>query len=134
MAPHCEVICAPMSVTYHVHDAAEQVPGRCLFVGSHIDHNVHGIRWFLQEVWPLVQRQKPQSILHICGTVCQSLSDVFPNVRLVGQVEDINREYGAAEVCLIPLIVGSGLKIKLVEALSHGRASVSTSVGVQGVR
>ena len=55
-------------------------------------------------------------------------------MRLLGRVDDLNAEYGAAEVCVIPLIAGSGLKIKLIEALSHGRACVATSVGVQGVQ
>ena len=55
-------------------------------------------------------------------------------MRLLGRVDDLNAEYGAAEVCVIPLLAGSGLKIKLIEALSHGRACVATSVGVQGVQ
>ena len=73
-------------------------------------------------------------MLHVCGTVCSKIDEIFQNVQLSGRVEHIEAEYAAAEVCLIPLVVGSGLKIKLVEALSHGRACVATSVGVQGVQ
>ncbi|GAK55303.1 glycosyl transferase group 1 [Candidatus Vecturithrix granuli] len=134
MAPQCEVLYAPMSATYHPHEPAEQVAGRCLFVGSDIDHNVHGMTWFLHEVWPLVLQQHSQATLHVCGTVCSKIDHTFPKVQLLGRVEQIETEYAATEVCLIPLVVGSGLKIKLVEALSHGRACVATSVGVQGVQ
>ncbi len=132
---HSDVVCVPFPARIQPHDAAEQVAGRCLFVGSSIATNAHGLMWFLHEVWPLVLEWQPQATLHVCGTVCESLSHVHaPNVSLLGRVEDLKAEYGAAEVCVIPLIAGSGLKIKLVEALSHGRACVSTSVGVQGVR
>jgi glycosyltransferase involved in cell wall biosynthesis len=55
-------------------------------------------------------------------------------VVLLGRVKDLNPEYSAAEVCLVPLLAGSGLKIKLIEAMSYGRACVSTSIGVQGLR
>lgn len=134
MSPQCDVLYAPMSAIYHPHEPAEQIPGRCLFVGSDIDHNVHGMNWFLREVWPLISHQQPQATLHICGTVCSKIDSTFPNVQLLGRVERLDAEYAAAEVCLIPLVVGSGLKIKLVEALSHGRACVATSVGIQGVQ
>lgn len=134
MVPQSEVLCAPMPATYHSHEPTEQVPGRCLFVGSDINHNVHGMTWFLNEVWPLVLQEMPGCVLHVCGTVCRAISKNYSNVHLLGRVDELDTEYAAAQVCLIPLIVGSGLKIKLVEALSHGRACVSTSVGVQGVQ
>lgn len=133
MAPQCDVLYVPMSATYHRHGPAEQIPGRCLFVGSDIEHNVHGLRWFLREVWPLILQQQPQATLHVCGTVCTKINKRIPNVQCLGRIERLDAQYAAAQVCLIPLIVGSGLKIKLVEALSHGRACVATSVGVQGV-
>jgi len=135
LSPSADVLVVPMSARLIPHNPSEQIPGRCLFVGSSIDHNVHGMTWFLREVWPLVFAKEPQVTLHICGTVCESLTQfAAPNIQLLGRVDDLNAEYGAAQVCLIPLIAGSGLKIKLVEAFSHGRACVSTSVGVQGVR
>ena len=135
MAPQAEVIVTPMSASLIAHREEEDIQGRCLFVGSSIDHNTHGMAWFLREVWPLILQEQPHATLHVCGTVCESLQAfAAPNVRLLGRVDDLNAAYGAAEVCVIPLLAGSGLKIKLIEALSHGRACVSTSVGVQGVQ
>lgn len=84
-------------------------------------------------MWPKILELNPQSSLDVCGTVCQLIQGSFPNVRLLGRVDDIKPLYSAAEVCLVPLLAGSGLKIKLVEAMSYGRACVSTSVGVQGL-
>ena len=122
-----------MAAAFHPHDATDQIPGRCLFVGSDIEHNVHGLRWFLTHVWPHITSGMPSAALHVCGTVCAKIDQIVPNVQCLGRVDQLAAEYAAAQVCLIPLIVGSGLKIKLVEALSHGRACVATSVGVQGV-
>jgi glycosyltransferase involved in cell wall biosynthesis len=132
MAPLSEVICTPMSAVCHSY-AIKQVPGRCLFVGSDANHNVHGLQWFLNQVWPLILQSVPDSSLHVCGTVCELIQETFPNVHFLGRIEDLKPEYTAAEVCLVPLLVGSGLKIKLVEALSYNRACVSTSIGVQGL-
>lgn len=133
MAPSSEVICMPMSVVSHSHDT-RQIHGRCLFVGSSSSQNIHSLQWFLESVWPIVLQTDPYCNLHACGSVCEHIQGNFPNVRLLGRVADLKPEYGAAEVCLVPLLMGSGLKIKLVEALSHGRACVSTTVGVQGLR
>ncbi|SRR5579883_666008 len=133
MAPGSEVICMPVSFVYHTHNT-KQVHGRCLFVGSCSSHNVHSLQWFLESVWPIVLQTDPYCHLHVYGSVCDHIQGNFANVHLRGGVEDLKPEYGAAQVCLVPLLMGSGLKIKLVEALSHGRACVSTSIGVQGLR
>jgi hypothetical protein len=133
MAPQCQVICMPKAGVIH-YPNVEQVPGRCLFVGSGADHNYYGLQWFLEYVWSIIIEKIPDSSLHVCGTVCDYFQEkTYPNVHFLGRVDDLKPEYSAAEVCLIPLLAGSGLKIKLVEAMSYGRACVSTTVGVLGV-
>jgi hypothetical protein len=132
LAPDREVLCLPKaSRTFQMQGA--QVAGRCLFVGSNSDHNVHGLRWFLSQVWPGVLANQPQATLHVCGNVCLNVRGRWPGVRFLGPVDDLTCEYRAAQVCLVPLHVGSGLKIKLIEALGHGRASVCTSSALRGL-
>ena len=135
LAPACEVITVPFPVIpQECH--TPQVTGRCLFVGSDQLHNVHGLYWFLGEVWPRILETVPQATLHVCGSICSVFSDSssqFQNVRFVGRVKEVGPEYAAAEVCVVPSHVGSGLKIKLVEALSYGRACVTTRIGLQGL-
>ncbi|MDY6838324.1 MAG: glycosyltransferase [Thermodesulfobacteriota bacterium] len=133
MMPQCEVLTVPMPAVLKS-TLANQVSGRCLFVGSLANHNVYGLNWLLENVWPLVLRSVPYATLHVCGTVCHTITKEAQNVSFLGRVDDLITEYGAAQVCLVPLIVGSGLKIKLVEALSYGRVCVSTPIGVQGIR
>jgi glycosyltransferase involved in cell wall biosynthesis len=54
-------------------------------------------------------------------------------VVLRGRLNDLKPEYAAAEVVVVPLLQGTGVKIKLVEACSFGKACVTTSVGLQGL-
>ena len=79
-----EVICAPISAVPKKPKSI-QVPGRCLFVGSKGATNVQGLQWFLNEVWPSVLHGAPSSQLHVCGTVCNEISDKFPNTRFLGR-------------------------------------------------
>lgn len=132
MVPDKKVICMPLAAKCKSHQLP-QVPGRCLFVGSNADHNYYGLKWFLENVWGKIIERRPNTSLHICGNICDLIEEIYPNVHLLGVVEDLKPEYSAAEVCLIPLLAGSGLKIKLVEAMSYGRACVSTSIGIQGL-
>jgi hypothetical protein len=132
MVPTADVVSAPLSGLPRI-TTGRQVPGRCLFVGSRGQHNVHGLEWFLRQVWPRVLRAVPDASLHVCGSVCEGVTADGPQVQFLGMVPDLGPEYSLAQVCLAPLLMGSGLKIKLIEALAYGRASVATSQSLQGV-
>jgi succinoglycan biosynthesis protein ExoO len=72
--------------------------------------------------------------VHICGNVCRALKEIPQGVTLQGFVKRLSVEYSEAELAIVPLTVGSGLKIRMMEAWEHGLPVVSTSVGLQGVR
>lgn len=108
-------------------------PRKCLFVASGSFHNVDGIAWFLRDCWPTIVQALPDARLQIVGSICARLSAVPPGVDLEGIVDDIDAAYRDAALCVVPLRAGSGLKIKLVEAIAHGVPAVTTSVGAQGL-
>ncbi|MFC6645822.1 glycosyltransferase family 4 protein [Granulicella cerasi] len=110
-------------------------PHHCFFVGGNILPNVTGLQFFLAEVWPRVRASVPDATIEIAGSVCGAELAEFhqPGVMLLGRVDTLNELYDRAALCVVPLLVGSGIKIKLLEALSYGKAIVSTSVGVQGL-
>ncbi|CAK0775106.1 conserved hypothetical protein [Gammaproteobacteria bacterium] len=132
LLPAGTVLTAPMAMVARQNNAV-RMPGRCLYVGGSSQHNALGLRWFLEGVWPTVLAVEPAAHLHVCGSIKQDFRDSYPNVTFLGRVVDLATEYDLALICLIPLVVGSGLKIKLVEALCYGRTGVATSVGVQGL-
>ena len=133
LLPGAEVVVVPVSVEAPPATGRQPVPHRCLFVGSGSLHNVDGMSWFLTECWPLVREQLPAAELHVIGTVCARLGAPVDGVVYRGSVDDLSVEYQAASAVVVPLRAGSGLKVKLVEALCHRTAVVTTSVGAQGL-
>ena len=109
-------------------------PDRLLFVGSNTGPNIEGLAWFLEEVWPKVLASAPNATLDVAGTVFRAFAGKnFSGVTFHGMVEDLEPLYRDAGVVISPLLYGSGLKIKLVEALARGKAMVVTPVTLQGV-
>jgi succinoglycan biosynthesis protein ExoO len=109
-------------------------PHTLLFVGSNTAPNVIGMRWFLQSVWPQIRQEVPDCRLLVAGSVARGLPEAVPaaGVRFLGMVADLDPLYVEAGVVISPLTVGSGLKIKLIEALGQGKAIVATSVTTEG--
>ena len=68
MVPQARVINMPMSAVSHSY-TIEQVPARCLFVGSRTQHNYYGLQWFLENVWIKIVEKVPNCSLHVCGSV-----------------------------------------------------------------
>jgi glycosyltransferase involved in cell wall biosynthesis len=112
---------------------ATPVTGRLLFVGSHNQPNFEGLSWFLDTVWPLVIETQPGAHLHVVGSIGQRFTRTYPQVSFLGKLEDLRQAYKDAEIVIVPLLNGSGMKIKLVEACAFGKACVTTSVGLQGL-
>ncbi len=135
--PRCFGVAAPFSIDPpEIDPDPDRGPDRApvaLFVGTVNRPNVDGLRWLLEEVWPRVARARPDARLRVAGAVAATASDWPAGATPLGFVEDLAGEYRAAAVALTPLRFGSGLKIKLVEALAHGVPSVATTAGADGV-
>ncbi len=130
--PEQNVIVVPIAIA----PVAEPQLGRdksILFVGSNTAPNIFGLRWFLEAIWPAVRTSVPDAILLVAGTVCGTVKPLPDGVRLLGCVRDLAVLYRQAAVVISPLQTGSGLKIKLIEALAQGKAVVATGVTLQGV-
>ncbi|MEL7198551.1 MAG: glycosyltransferase family 4 protein [Pseudomonadota bacterium] len=105
-----------------------------LFIGSNTAPNVEGLKDFLKHAWPLILARRPNAQLRVAGTMSQAFPNPdFPNVRFLGIVDDLAPLYRNAGLVISPLTFGSGLKIKLVEAMAMGKAMVVSPVTLQGV-
>lgn len=98
-------------------------------------HNVNGVLWFLDHVMPRVLRDVPEFALDLLGrspppVLLRRASD---RVRVLGFVEDMLPVAARAGVYIVPLHVGSGIRIKILEAMAMGMAVVTTSVGCEGI-
>jgi glycosyltransferase involved in cell wall biosynthesis len=108
-------------------------PSRLLFVGSYNEFNVSGLLWFLAEVWPGLREKAPDVELVVCGNIAGSLPSPPPGVSLLGVVRSLAEAYAQSRIVINPIRGGTGLKVKVAEALCHGRPVVSTGVGALGV-
>ncbi len=126
------VIVVPMAVKQV--DSAQPGDGRTvMFVGSNTLPNADAVDWLLKGIWPKVVEACPRARLVVAGSVCQAVRSQRSEVQFLGRVDALAEIYRGAAVVVSPLRSGSGLKVKLVEALAHGKAMVGTSTTFQGV-
>ena len=113
------------------------VAGRVVFLGPlYMFPNRDGIEFFIEDVWPLVRQSRPDATLHLVGAASardRRRLDKVPGVTCHGFVDDIRVPINAAECCIVPLRVGGGTRLKLLDYWALGKAVVSTAVGAEGL-
>jgi len=102
-----------------------------LIIGSNNPYCIHGLNEFIDNSWTEI-REKCHANLLVYGDV-SSRQFEGDGVRMMGFIEDIDAAYRSAKVVINPIRYGSGLKIKTVEALSKGKALVTTECGASGI-
>ncbi len=108
-----------------------------LFIGSFKhEPNVDGLKWLAREVMPLVLAQQPRVRLVVVGSdppARHLLPDLGPALELKGLVEDVREPLGRYAVFVCPVLSGSGVRVKLLEAFAAGIPVVSTRLGAEGL-
>lgn len=116
----------------------EETANSLIFTGS-MDWlpNEDGILYFVEAILPLIKQQCPEVLLEVVGRTpsrkLQSFAEREKSVRLTGWVEDIRPFVARGQVCIVPLRIGGGTRLKIFEAMAMGKAVVSTSVGAEGL-
>jgi glycosyltransferase involved in cell wall biosynthesis len=97
--------------------------------------NVDGIRWFVQEIWPRVLAVRPDARCRVIGArPAPEVHALAGNgVEIVGFVEDLRPHLAAAAAVVVPLRVGGGTRLKIVEAMAMAKPVVSTRLGAEGI-
>jgi glycosyltransferase involved in cell wall biosynthesis len=98
--------------------------------------NLEAVLYFLNEVLPIIKRVNPKIRLRVTGYVdkaYRSLIAELNSVELTGYLQDPKPAISSAEVCVIPLLTGSGTRLKALEAMALGVPVVTTSLGVRGI-
>jgi glycosyltransferase involved in cell wall biosynthesis len=107
------------------------------FIGS-LDWmpNQDGVKWFLELVWPEVHSACPGLQFFIAGRNAPPWIRQLrqPGVVFLGEVEDARKFLLAHPIVVVPLLSGSGIRVKIIESMALGRAVVSTTVGLEGIR
>jgi len=117
--------------------AEQEVAKQIIFSGAmNYYPNVDAVLFFAQKCWPLIRAQVPDASWQIVGrnppSEVQRLAEL-PGVTVTGSVPDVRPYLTASVVAIAPLHIGSGTRLKILEALAMQKAVVSTSLGCEGL-
>jgi predicted nucleic acid-binding Zn-ribbon protein len=133
LAPTVPVITAGVDFDV-VDDGRVPTEGQILYVASSNARNCKGLDDFLRLAWPRIHHLVPHAELVVVGGVAKAIAgrDVS-GVQVVGPVNDLTAQYQDAALVINPVVAGTGLKIKILEALCHLRPVVTWPAGVEGL-
>jgi sugar transferase (PEP-CTERM/EpsH1 system associated) len=98
--------------------------------------NVDAAAWFVKEVWPSVKAERPNARFFIVGRnpapKVQALANE-PGVTVTGAVDDTRPWVAGATVYVVPMRIGGGVRLKVLQAMAMGCAIVSTPMGAEGI-
>ena len=97
--------------------------------------NQEGIKWFLEQVWDNVVKKNTKTQLNLAGKDMPKwmLNWEQKNVSILGQVSDAIQFMKRNDVMIVPLFSGSGMRIKIIEAMALGKAVIATSIAAEGI-
>lgn len=105
---------------------------RLLFVGSNNPNNYHAVTDFITGYFPVLKSAYPGLECFIAGKIGLAIADADGIIKL-GEVDDLSKAYKLSDIVFNPLTIGTGLKIKMIEALGYGKAVISTTIGAEGL-
>ena len=138
LAPHMPRHDSPATVRLEDWDRDRSKPRqpRIGFLGG-LDWipNQEGLRWFIEQAFPRVRQTVPDAELHIAGRNQPAWMNSWsgPGIVLHGEVEDAGDYMADQSIMIVPLLSGSGMRIKVIEAMAAHMAVVSTPIGAEGI-
>ena len=109
-----------------------------IFCGS-LDYapNKNGLLWFYEMIWPKLKMTVKGITLTVIGRNghdnAYALLKTDPQINFVGEVKDVTPYYLKNNIAIVPLLEGSGTRLKILEAMSFGLPVISTSIGAEGI-
>ncbi len=139
LAPGAATVVVPngTDTEYFQPNGVGSVAGRVVFVGPTYSHpNRDAVEFLLQEIWPKLRAADPSATLHLIGRNTpedRARYAAEPSVTALGYVPDIRPALAQARCCVVPIRVGGGTRLKILDAWAMGKAVVSTPIGCEGL-
>lgn len=108
------------------------VDNTAVFLASDNPANRHALEALVSQILPRIVRQIPHFDLKLAGSICGAAGEL-PNVTRLGWVDDVNAVFARVPLSVNPMRVGTGINIKLLDAMAAGVATVSTATGARGL-
>lgn len=140
MAPGAKVTAVPNGVDTDFFQTPPTAPqsSELVFVGGLTWFpNLDAIRYFASDILPLILPDVPDVRLTVIGKNPESPTTheiaAHPQIRLAGLVDDIRPYVASAAAYIVPLRIGGGTRLKILDALSMSKAIISTAIGCEGL-
>lgn len=140
MAPGARTAVIPngVDVDYFTPRPGEETPALIYTGGMNMFANRDAVEWFLAEIWPRVKAAVPGVRFYAIGQdpspLVRQAAREDDAVEAPGFVTDIRPWVAKSAVYVVPLRVGGGTRLKMVDAMAQGKAIVATGVGAEGIR
>jgi glycosyltransferase involved in cell wall biosynthesis len=134
---HTAVVPNGVDVDYFKPDGTGETPALIYTGGMNMFANRDAVMYFLSEIWPQVRERHPDVRFFAVGQdpprELTAIAERDSRVVVTGYVDDIRPYVRAAAVYVVPLRVGGGTRLKVLDAMAMGKAMVSTSIGCEGI-
>lgn len=139
ICPYLPVVVTPNGMdiqTYQLAPFEQQQLHTIFYLGS-LDWlpNQQGILWFLDHVWQKVLAKNPSIQLIIAGKNIPEwlINRQEKNVKYYSNVPNTKELYDKYAITIVPLLAGSGIRVRIIEGMAYGKCIISTSIGAEGV-
>ncbi|MBI9034439.1 MAG: glycosyltransferase [Bacteroidales bacterium] len=137
-APDLKVVDIPFGVDadkYESYTAEGEFPSLCHIGAMNWIPNQEGIEWFLKNVWDQIHVNHPALHFYLAG---REMPDHFykmnyANVDIVGEVPDALEFIQSKSIMVVPLLSGSGIRVKIIEGMAMGKAVIASKIGAEGI-
>ena len=128
----------PVSLDFkeYFFDANEETEMSLFHLGS-MDWmpNREAVEWFLKKCWPKLYSIFPSLKLFLAGRSFpqEIINANYPNVICEGKIEDSHSYMRKKQIMIVPLISGSGMRVKIIQGMALGKTIISTNIGAEGI-
>jgi len=98
--------------------------------------NIQAVRFFRRKIWPMLRQRWPSLVWRLAGKNADAVREYTsgdPRIEVLGPVANAVEAIAAAKVAVVPVLAGSGTRVKILEAWAAGKPVVSTSLGAEGL-
>jgi len=97
--------------------------------------NLEAIEWFLNHVWGDIKMALPEIKLNLAGKSMPQwlMNTTDPNLETMGHIKDAKQYMNSNGIMIVPLLSGSGMRVKIIEGMALGKVIISTTIGAEGI-
>jgi glycosyltransferase involved in cell wall biosynthesis len=125
-----------IQLSHYLVNHTDELPNSVFHFGS-MDWmpNEEAVLWFINNVWEKVLEKNPQAKFYVIG---RGMGDKIlglnkPNVVVIGKIQNAEKVYHHYSVMVVPLLSGSGMRIKMIEGMAYAKPIVATNIGAEGI-